>query len=209
MRILITLYVLLTSYVPFPMRLVLRGATIICAYFAALPYTTMLSAIGSSPMNFAITAGLVSFFLTGAGATYRRYAQSDAKTVTLLTVATAIGVSSSVSLTLPFDLLALCVIPFAYAIYALGFWAMLCIDPESLTRMTWDARTWDEPGQRNAAHWHVLRGLAASVAATWLAFNTNGLSWIIGYAALPFALHYIYWWTVYATHPIEDAPPDP
>lgn len=191
------------------MRLALRGATIICAYFAALPYSTWLSAFGSGAMNVAVTAGLVSFFLTGAASTHDRYAQSDTKSLSFLTIAVAIGVSTTIALTMPFDLLSLYAIPLAHAIYALGFWAMLLIDPDSLNRMTWDARTWDERGQMNAAYWHVLRGLAAAVTAAWLALNTNDVSWILGYAVLPFALHYIYCWTVYATYPTEDAPPDP
>jgi hypothetical protein len=67
-------------------------------------------------------------------------------------------------------------------------------------KVGWFARDWTD-GKRNAANWQVARIVALILLNEQAARYGTAFDWIVAITLGPIALHYLMYWTIFATHP--------
>lgn len=202
MRHLISLYALLTTPMPVPRQLLLRAAAILLAYAAAFPIAPQLEGIGLSVMKFGVAAGLIVTMLWAAAGTQAKIDQQGGHYG--FWVGTW-GAMLAAPFLMPTDLTLAYAIALGYAAYGGIIWAMWKLDPTFFVQQGW-AETTASKGTQNLMLWALCRDLWTAFALLALAQHSTSQQWLLGYAVLPLAFHYLFWWTVAATHPTQDDP---
>ncbi len=202
MRPLISLYVLLTTPVPLPRALFVRAVAILSAYGAFAPYGDLLADFYLSPVKLSVVIGLLAGILWNAAAAFRNLENhSDGKNPRAIHLVA--GVLIVACLLAPSDLWLGYLVAAGYA----GFGGLVLSlgkgDPQFFARV--NGLTLERPKVvGNTIIWLFWRYIWCAVALLALARHTVGLEWIIGYATIPIAFYYLYWWTIVATAPLED-----
>lgn len=194
---LISLYVLLTTPLPVPWTLLIKGAVVVLTYTFARQLAPF---IGIDAVNLAVLAGLLA---TANRNLPRQLVMQEISPTVISTLLTLILGLSAVTLYVPSTLL-----PYAIsaglatmgALYA----AVLLWDRPLLDRMGWSEDIWGAEGQANAIRWTILRCLGLATANAYAATYGTQAEWVVTYAALPIVFYALFHWTIIATHSYED-----
>lgn len=196
------LYALLTMRVPVPRQLLLRGAVIVLAYAATAPYAETLVQLGLTPIKAAVALGLLASILWTAAsalAEISRLLEPGAERQMYLVW----GVPLLATLLMPSDLWLAYAVAASYAIYGGFIWVMWKMDPATYEQLNWINLSRPKEAQ-NIMTWKIWRHVWSGVAFLALARHATPLEWALGSVAIPVVFHYLFWWTVCATHPSED-----
>ncbi|PTX57150.1 hypothetical protein C8N43_1816 [Litoreibacter ponti] len=197
-RPLISLYVLLTTPISVPWRLLARGAAIVITFLIARaiePWT------GLGALNVAVLAGLLTTGLRALSPAF--FEPKDRDITSAITVACVLMSLSALAHFLPASTLQ---IGISLGMFAMGlmYAFVLWLDPTMYDRLGWRAEDWGTEGHANAARWQILRCAGLGVAYAYAAYTLNAAEWIVAHAALPLVFYMLFHWSVIATHPYED-----
>ena len=191
---------LLSAPVPVPWSLLLRAVVVTLGYMAFAPHAPVLATFGLHPLNLAFAAGVLSVLLYSGSDMIAKMdlRREEALKITLpLWALMLIGI-----IVQPTSWLVWCV-PAMIACNGALLWLFLRFDPDCISRLGWTHENWGA-GRDNAVYWNILRNFALAVALVGVARTGTPSDWIAGVALIPLMLHYLYWWTIFATHPDED-----
>jgi hypothetical protein len=62
-----------------------------------------------------------------------------------------------------------------------------------------------KPFRINAAQWLALSSFAQFLINAALVRSVTTTQWLVAFAVVPFVVHYLWFWSVIATHPYEDS----
>ena len=194
---LISLYVLLTTPIPVPWTLLIKGSAVILAYTLARPFEQV---IGINALNIAVLSGMLATLYLNLP---RHLLAEKAASTTLVTVATLVLGLSAVTLFVPAALLPFAIIAGLAGVGAI-YGAVLLWDRPLLERMGWTKESWGLEGQANAIRWTILRCIGLATANAYAATYVTQEEWIVTYAVLPVIFYALFHWSIIATHPYED-----
>ncbi len=211
MRHLFALYALLTTSVPVPRQLLLRAAAIVAAYLATAPYAETLARIGLTPLKATVFLGLIIVMLGAAKSTWDKLQQmldpGDRRPGYIAPlIATAWLPPLVATVTIPSDLWLAYAATATYPAYGVMTWALWKSDPSYFDQHSWMDSEQRPKEAENTMTWQLWRYVWSGVVLLALTLHATPLEWVLGYAAVPVVFHYLYWWTVIATHPLEDGP---
>ena len=196
-RALISIYVLLTTPIPVPWTLLIKGSVVILAYTLTLPFE---QASGINALYLAVLSGLLATLYRSLP---RLLLAEEQASPTLGTIATLVLGLSAVTLFLPVSLL-----PFAISAGLAGigalYGAVLLWDRPLLDRLGWEKESWGLEGQTNAIRWTILRCIGMATANAYAATYGTQEEWVVTYAVLPIIFYALFHWSIIATHPYED-----
>ncbi|TDT76804.1 hypothetical protein BDE40_0076 [Litoreibacter halocynthiae] len=200
-RVLISLHVLLTTPIPVPWSLLIRGAVIVLAYTLARPIAPL---IGIDAVNFAALAGLITTVFRNLESTLMK--QEIDPSVDAMFVGSFVAITIGASAVLLYVPAALLPYVMSAGVATMGaiYSAVLLWDRPLLDRMGWTVEHWGVEGQANYVRWMILRCFGLAAATAYAAAYGTRPEWIVAHAALPIAFYALFYWTIIATHPYED-----
>lgn len=196
---LISLYVLVTSRVPFPRGSVLFAIVAMTAYLLFLPWRAALDQAG---LPHPATLALMSAFLVNL------WNRIPSVTLDPDDIAWTIGTLLVLTVGLcAFFLFAPSLIWIQHAYSVIAF-VTICgflysyNHADGPNAFLWVGRNWKR-GQRNAANWFVANRAAAILINESLIRYGTPTDWLVGITLGNVALHYLMYWTILATHPYD------
>jgi len=197
----IDLYVLFMSRVPRPNTLLVFGLTTLTAFTLLAPYNQMMLQADLYLPVLCIVLGYTLVALRNLPTTVRRLREIDGDETVILSILFPFALCAA-GLFSPSLAWAQHGISVLIAVYTLLF-ASLTLRPKDLSTVSWFGRSWTV-GQRNAANWHIARLLALILGNELVIRGGTTTDWMIAVSIGPIVLHYMMYWTVFATHPYDD-----
>lgn len=198
---LIDIYVLLTTRVPIPRMLFLFSVITLSLFTLTAHHQAALKEVGLVlPVMCALFGhvAVIAVQMPASLQTFERIGIPNAGgKLILICLAAYAGAMSLPSLAVAQAALSL-----GIAVY-LALFVLVTYMFDDGDKVGWFARDWED-GQRNAANWQVIRLFALILLNELAARHGTPFDWIIAITLGPIALHYLMYWTIFATHPYDD-----
>lgn len=194
----IDIYVLLTTRVPIPRLLFLFSVITLSLFTLTAHHHAALKEVGLVlPVMCALFGhvAVITVKMHDTLSTYERIGITNAGSkLILIWLAAYAGVMA-----LPSLAAAQAAFTLALAVYLCLFVVVFYLLDDG-DKVGWFARDWTD-GKRNAANWQVARIVALILLNEQAARYGTAFDWIVAITLGPIALHYLMYWTIFATHP--------
>lgn len=196
------IHVLLTSRVPIPRMLFLFSVVTLSLFTLSAHHAATLAQVGLIlPVMCALFGHLavISVRLPSTIDSLERIGMANpGGKLVLILIAGYAGLMALPTLSMAQSALSLGVLLYLFLFMVVFY----LVDDGS--KISWFARDWDD-GKRNAANWHVIRLVSVILLNEIVAKHGTPFDWIIAITLGPICLHYLMYWTIYATHPHDNA----
>lgn len=197
------LFLLLSSPVPIPRMVLWRALTVFLALLVFSPFEQQLQAVGLSTLTLAVlfSFAVLLWFNIGGLAWSRTDIAIDRSVFGL--VSFVIVGFFGVIVFLQSDSLIQHGVTIYYGLWTVYVLILRCLGEEALAQSNFSFRDWPV-GRVNAAQWLALSAFAQFLINETLVRSVTTTQWLVAFAVVPFIFHYLWYWSVIATHPYED-----
>jgi hypothetical protein len=180
-----------------------RAMTVFLAALVFSPFEQQLQAVGLSTLTLAVLFSFVVMFWFNIGrlAWLRTDIFTDRFLFGLLSIVIA-GFFGTIVF-LQSDSLIQHGVSVYYALWTVYLLILCCLGEEALAQSSLSFRDWPV-GRVNAAQWLALSSFAQFLINAALVRSVTTTQWLVAFAVVPFVFHYLWRWSVIATHPYED-----